>query len=278
MRWFLYRTLSRILELLPVKFMYILADIIGATAFKVWKRRREIGLKNLQIAYPESSKEERKRILKKNFQHVASSFLEIFKIPSLKNNWQEVFHLENKEVMEKAVSEGKGVILFLAHYGNWELFGALLRFLGYPLNVIAVKQKDEEFDRLITHYRNYYGIDIIGKGNALKEGIAKLKKGELLAFIGDQKVTSGGVWIPFFGKDALTTVFPAKLSKRKDIPIVVCENRRISPMRFYNNFEGPFYIEDRSIEEFTEFLNKKLEQHITKDPTQWFWAHRRWEK
>jgi len=277
MRWFLYRSISRILESLPVSFMYILADITGSIVFKVWKRRREIGLKNLKIVFPESSKSEREKMLKKNFQHVASNFFEIFKIPSLKNNWQKVFEVENKEAMDRAISEGKGVILFLAHYGNWELFGTLLRFLGYPTNAIAVKQKDKEFDRLITHYRNYYGINIIGKGGALKEGVVRLKKGELLLFIGDQKVTSGGKWIPFFGRDALTTVLPAKLSKRRNIPVIVSENRRIAPMRFYNRFDGPYYIEDRSIEEFTTFLNKKIEQHIRKDPTQWFWAHRRWE-
>ncbi len=278
MRRFFYSIISKILERIPLWVLYFISKLFGSIVYYSWKRRREIGLKNLKIAFPEKSEKERKKILKKNFQHIASSFFEIFKIPSLKCCWKDVFSLENKEVMDKAVSEGKGVILFLAHYGNWELFGALLRFLGYPLNVIAVKQKDEDFDRLITYYRNYYGINIIGKGNALKEGIERLKNGELLAFIGDQKVTSGGILVPFFGKDALTTVFPARLSKKKNIPIVICENRRIGPMRYYNRFEGPFYAKDRSPEEFTAFLNGFLEKHIKEDPTQWFWPHRRWER
>lgn len=101
MRWFFYKTISKIFESLPVSFMYLLADIIGALAFKFWKRRREIGLKNLEIAYPEYSKQEREKILKKNFQHVASSFLEIFKIPSLKKTGTKYLILKTKKLWIK---------------------------------------------------------------------------------------------------------------------------------------------------------------------------------
>ncbi len=276
MKYFFYRLLGFFIGILPIPIFYTLAEKVGKTAYIFWGKRRKIGMENLKKAFPEKSNQELKIILEKTFINFSYTFFEIFKQPYVKNNIDNIFRVKGLENLETAYSDGKGVILVTAHFGNWELAGSFICSLGYKLGVIQKTQKNTDFDRLINYYRTLNNIKPIGRKTALKDGIKALKNGEILGIIADQKANTSGIISDFFGIPAKTTPLPARLYLKFKRPIVFVVPKRTGQMKFEVDFIEKYEPECDNIEEITQYINDRLESFIRQTPEQWFWPHNRW--
>ena len=90
-----------------------------------------------------------------------------------------------------------------------------------------------------------------------------------------------------FGKTAMTASAPMKLALKFDLPMWFGYASRIKGARFETHFEGPYTVKDLlknkenvSNKELalTEIMNEKIENWIKKDPSQWIWTYKRWDK
>ena len=111
----------------------VLGSGLGHLLYIALKKRRRIVLENLQIAFgDEMSADERAQICRRSFQQIGKTAIEFLRFPKLtfSNIWEEVT-VEGKEHLIGALNQGKGAIVFLPHFGNWELlalvYGALIR-------------------------------------------------------------------------------------------------------------------------------------------------------
>ena len=99
----------------------------------------------------------------------------------------------------------------------------------------------------------------------------------------DQRVRpeQGGIRVPFFGVEALTTPIPASLALRTGVPTV--------PIFAYPKPEGGWRIEieeaipptgdprdDEAVAAQTRRYLAVMEKAIRNRPEQWLWMHRRW--
>src|SRR4051794_2551686 len=85
-------------------------------------RLRRVGLRNLEMALPELSADERTRIIDGVFRSIARVLVSFARFPQLnKNNIGEWIRYEGYEHFESALKDGKGVLFATAHLGNWEL-------------------------------------------------------------------------------------------------------------------------------------------------------------
>jgi predicted LPLAT superfamily acyltransferase len=133
------------------------------------------------------------------------------------------FTYTNEEHIASAVARGKGVILLGAHVGNWEIAGNLLsQRLDARVNVVLL---DAEREALREVYRpalqrRRVGAISIGDSGAMVEIVARLKAGEIVAFLGDRPVGERCERATFLGGEARFPVGPFAVAAATGAPVI----------------------------------------------------------
>lgn len=268
------------------KFMRgLFADFIGVLAWRVvpdW--RKYTAVQNIRDCLG-VSEERAKAITKESVTRFGRMVVEVLRFPLLTpGNFREIVQIKGEEYLEAAFGQNKGLIMCTAHYGNWEMLGAVMALLGYPILSIARKQNNGVMDKFINEYRELVGQKIAynhGKNNMLS--ISRiLRDKNVLGILYDQDTGAEGEQVIFLGKNSTVPAGAALLSRLHGSPIV--------PFFINNNEDGtltviihpPLYTpktEDRR-QDVHVTMNKLMviaEQEIVKNPAMWFWVHDRWK-
>ncbi len=245
--------------------------------------RKEVILRNLDIAFPEKSREWKLEIGKKSLQNIGKVLTEFPKIPDyVKSGYiNEIFEIKKGKELLQDRKEGK--ILISAHIGNWELGGAGLAYNVEGIVDLAYRLKNKKLNDLITNIRQSSGIKIIFHDQPLKDFIKALKEGKVITFLADQNALAHrGIFVDFFGLEASTVTFPAKLALKYNKEVLfgfsyfdyetkkyLCEIEKID-FTPTGNYE-------KDLKELTQAYTKKIEEAVKKHPDQYFWVHKRWK-
>ena len=219
-----------------------------------------------------------------SFINLGRNILEILYMPNLnKDNIDEYISFENREYIESAVAEGKGVVIFTAHIGTWEWLSAAFLLTGIPATAIAKKQPNEQYTRVIDDLRATIGMEVFSRGTSELFAAARaLKAGKLLGFLADQDAGPGGAFIDFLGKTASTPLGPAVFAKKFGSPVVPAFILRRPDGRHKVWLGKPMHFDkssgdtDQELYDMTVEMTRILERVIRENPTQWLWFQHRW--
>ena len=248
------------------------------------RKHRLIAIHNLMRSFPEKPAHEIKEIARHSYSSFALVAAEFPDIPYLnKENLHQWIKIEGLENYYEACKEGKGVLLFGAHFGNWEIGNAALAITTKPF-VFIYRILDNSFlERHITGVRASYGNVSFSKENAMRPLIRLLKKGATINMLIDQNVAwYGGVFVDFFGRPACTTSGLALLALHTDAPVLPSFTRRLPGGKYIMEIGPKVEIirtatRDNDILINTQNFTKIIEEKIRQSPEQWFWVHQRWK-
>ncbi len=170
------------------------------------------------------------------------------------------------------------MILITAHIGNWELGGAVLASLGFKINAVFLPERMRWLNHIFFVMRRRRGINAVPLGNAIRKILNVLKEGGIVAMLGDRDYTSNHVAVPFFGREAMFTVGPARIALRTLTPIVtgflLREKDDTFRMRFY-----PPIVPDPKMTELDLVMKVKdiFEKEISANIEQWFMFDNLWK-
>ncbi len=210
------------LRLLPDRAAAALGSGLGWLAWSGLKIRRGLVLESLARAFPEKSLPELERSGEKCYRNLGRTFLEAFRMTGrVGARLMERVELEGREVLDRALEQGKGVVNVTFHYGNWELMGACAARRGYPLEVIARRQRNPWFDRFITRERAASGMGLIPVEEAPRKVLRALRAGRIVTHLADQDAGRTGVFVEFLGRPASTPKGPALYAWKSGAPLVL---------------------------------------------------------
>ena len=288
-----YRAVAGMLFLcrhLPEEWVYAIFAALGMISYPVLGRRRKTALLNTALAFPERTRSERKRIVRRHFLNLAESMALNTLIMSGRitderllsmvetNDWERI------AIMLEAAE--KGVLVISAHIGNWELLPlyAGQRLQGRRIHVIARQSSNRLLEeRIVLPMRERFGVSVFYKKNAMMKILQAARRKEPSGIMVDQKLNPPeGIRIPFFGREAGTTPAPAVLQLRLGITVLpmfmVHSGKR--KYRLIVGEPAPWQDDGRPMEEqvadLTAAHQKIVEQVIREYPEQWFWVHDRW--
>ena len=134
----IYKSLTATFVLLPRSLCLAVGSGIGRAAYHLDKKHRAIALSNLGLAFgKERSREEIVRLAKASFAQFGRIIADILRVSNRPlNKIQSLISIEGLDRLESARSQNKGVLLFTAHFGNWELGTAAVSGIA-PVRVIA---------------------------------------------------------------------------------------------------------------------------------------------
>ena len=279
------RILGVTVRWLPRHYALTLGSGLGYLLYFALKKRRRIALENLQIAFGDKiSVDERAQICRRSFQQIGKTAIEFFRFPKLTfdNIWEEVT-VEGKEHLVHALNQGKGAIVFLPHFGNWELlapvYGALIpdraKAIAFPL-------KNRYLNALVSQYREHLSLKLITRRRAVKETLRALKQNYAVGFFADQNAGREGVFVDFFGKPASAVRGPATLALKTGAPLLLSMDIRQPDDRHHVLITPAIDLEisgdlEQDVQTNTTQILKILETYIQQYPDQWLWTHNRWK-
>lgn len=247
-------------------------------------RQRLIAAHNLRRAFPEKSDDEILRIVRGVYRNMGIMAAEFFDIPLLtKENIGELVDAEGLNHCLKALDKGRGVLIFTAHFGNWELVAAAGALLIKP-GIVIYRTLDSAFlDHLVRRVRSATGNILLPKEHAMRAMLRSLKRNEIVGILIDQNMAwYEGVFVEYFGRPACTTNGLALLALHTGAPVLPGFIARLSDGR-YRFVIGP-EVEvartgnrDADILVNTQRFTKVIEEVVRQYPDQWFWVHQRWK-
>lgn len=273
------------LYLLPRKLASRAGEQIGELMYRIMNRRREIGYKNLTIAFgDELSDREKHQILRSNFRNLGKSVVEVIHFPKMSKSYlQEKVRIVGQENYLAAKKKGRGVIYLTAHVGNWEMSSHAQSAAGYPLSLVVRPLDNRFLDSVVARRRTMYGNKLLARRKGLKQIIAALKQNEAVGILMDQNTKrKQGIFVDFFGKPACTVPVIAMLALRYDVPVIPGFIVRAG-FDTHTLYIGREIIIQKTgdiqkdIEANTAYFNKIIEEFIRQYPDQWFWIHNRWK-
>lgn len=270
---------------LPKGWALQLGRSIGILFYYLIKKRREIATNNLQIAFGgQITGAQRREICKASFINVGKTCIEFLRFPKLnaENIWNAVT-VEGKENLHTALESGKGAIVFLAHFGNWELLSLVYGVLiPDRAKAIAFPVKNDLLNTYIWQCRELLSLKLIPRKQAVRETLRALKNNEAVGFFADQNAGSEGVFVDFLGKQASAARGPAVLALKTGAPLLFSLDIRQPDDQHHVYISPPIYTEpsddfEQDVELYTTQMLKQLETYIHKYPEQWLWLHNRWK-
>ena len=260
---------------------------MGALGYYLDWEHRNVALQNLRLAFGrEKAMTEIRGIAKKAFQNLAMVAIEFFRIPKMDSGtFAEKVNVQGMEIVERVSNEGKGVLLLLSHFGNWELMGWMSKVLGNPIMVIAKPiKKNWRVAQLVARVRTEAGLEVIPTEKASRKVLQALSRNRFVGILIDQRAKrSEGIWVDFFGRKAPTTPALAVLAMRTGAPVLPIFMVRKGHRHHQLSIREPLVLVDtgdikKDVEANTRLMNETLESMIRQYPEQWFWVHRRWER
>lgn len=273
------------LGILPRRISTMLGESLGSGLFFIFKDKRRIALKNIEIAVRGGLNitEPPEKIVKQHFINIGRSIAEVSMLMLGRRAILEDIVFEGMDVYEEAMAKGRGVILITGHCGNWELTSFAKAWKSLPSASVARPLNNPYLNRCIEHLRTRHGNRVINKKGALKEILAILKKGGSVGLLMDQSVVENeAVDVEFFGEKVHAMKTPALLAMKTGaavMPIFINYlgngKHRIKcykeiPLRITENKEDDVIFN-------TQIFTKIIEAYIKENPSEWLWIHRRFK-
>jgi len=275
--YYLYLFGSLLTSIFPRNTCYLFARFVSIIHYYVSKKDRETVIYNLFPVITDKSK--LKRYAKEVFINFAYYLVDFFCYSKLNQDFiKKYVELEGLENLNKALAKGKGVIILAAHLGNYELAGAILSFLGYPLSVVALSHKDKRINRFFDRQRQRVGMKVISTGTTIRSCFSALGVGDMLALLGDRDFAGAGVKLDMFSRQACFPRGIAFFALKTGAPIIPVFLIRKNKKFYHLVCEKPIIYAKEQQDEISiiKKCNLVLEKYIKKYPQQWYMFQRRW--
>jgi len=284
--WFGLTTCSVIVRIMPASFLYSFANCVSFLAYRFAAKQKRIALESLSFAFGEEKTSfEREQIVRDCFTFMAKSAVELMFLFDKPLILKRHVTLMGKENLDNALSNGCGVVLVSAHFGNFPLLLGRLAVEGYVAGGIMKPMHDKRVEEIFLEKRKKFGVKTIysqPRDACVNNTIQALRNNELIFIPIDQNFGTGGVFVNFFGRKAATAAGPVVFAQRTGAALLPCFIVRQPDDTHKIIFEPAVKLEEGKDARDTVLINVQkltniIEAYIRRYPAEWGWIHRRWK-
>ncbi len=268
-----YRLFSSFAEKADPKTLERLALILSRVRFFLNRRLNPYYIGHLSRIFPDRNREELTRMLKSYWRVHQRAFLGLFFARRIsRKNVSGIVTLKNREILDDAVSRGKGVLLLVPHFGDERMLHILLAIKGYGMHVISSRYEGApkilREARLGVSMRWHHVAFPNQPINWLYEA---LDKGEIVQISPTGYGGPKGHWVWNFGVPVLASSSPVRLAKSTGCSLVIAFNRTMPGMKYeidFRKFEPSGFNAGGTAELFSAFESLAMDH-----PMQYNWMN-----
>lgn len=279
-----FRVLAAIVTRLPYSVADALGTTLGLAVLYLTRYRRAVTLDNLAHAFPEKGDEARLLIARGAYANYGRAIVGMLWAGGQSaGTLKAKVHPRNPELVQEALSRGRGLILLSAHFGSWELLLTGLKLhIAVPWIAIVQRQRNERIDAMIDSRRRRFDVQTVPMGPSVREVLRGLQEGKVVLILGDQSGPRESVFIPFFGRPSATHRGAAAFALRSGAPLIATFLLRREDGTYDAVFEtvdssGLTGDREAQIVELTKRHTAVVERYIRMRPDHWLWMHKRWK-
>lgn len=289
--YYFFRWGERIVPRLPPWLRRLLPTLLSPLAWLLATGPRKQAMCNashilgVEMLHTATGRRRLRRVVRGMFRNTISNYLDTFLVPSIhwsSNNLHQppLFHEEH---LKEALSLGKGVIAFSAHFGPFTYLASWLVSLGYQVTIPVENLQDERVMRLMCDLRSRSGVNYIplGGSSSMRAIFQALRKNQIVLITADRAVQGESVVCDFFGAPARLPIGLVNLSIRTGAPLVGAVGWYSFKARVHAEIMRLSLAlpeEDRQRPEVLHAaLLAELEQIIGAHPEQWIVLSKVWE-
>lgn len=272
--WWLQGALETILRPLPGSLVHRIGALAGGLAWHLLPRRRTVVLRNLRIALAGTHDSAAiRRIARESFRLTGANLFSAAHSARLSPaRLRQVLEIENPELLDAAMAGGKGVVLLLAHMGNWELLSRIVHLFppGSRTGAFYRPLNNPLLDKRTLERRQADSTRMFSKHDGPYQAAAFLREGGVVGILSDQRVGMLGEVVPFFGRLTRSSPLPSLLARRAKANVLALALNTTSPGRWRARFVA---VETKPT---TAACMDALEQAMLPCPEDVFWFQDRW--
>ena len=240
---------------------------------------------NLRQVRPALSEPELDALVRKGMRSYLRYYLEAFRLPSMSTDRiLRSFRLGGHEMLGENVAVGQGSVVALPHGGNWDMAGAWVAAMGWPIVTVAERLRPEGLYQRFLDFRQGLGMEIIpltgGERSPQDVLLEKLGKGYVVPLLADRDLPGRGVEVEFFGARTTMPAGPALLALRSGAPLYAVD-MWYEPDAPVGQLYGPLPVPAHGrLADRVRVLTQTLADHfaagIARHPEDWHMLQRMW--
>lgn len=271
--------------LLPLRVLYIFANILYIPLYYIIRYRVTVVRKNLKNSFPDKNIKELRQIEKEFYHHFCDYFVETIKLLHITDSEiRERITFDNMDIVKDLMEDNKSCIMFLGHYANWEWVPSItLEFSdGTLLGQIYRPLKNKAFDNIFLKLRSRFGSVSIPKNNTLRSMIEfkKENKKVLIGFMSDQTPSVSNIhyWTNFLNQETPVYTGVERIAKKTGFSVTYLDIIKTGRGK-YKCYVNLITADPKNEPEFaiTEKYIREMERTILRHPAYWLWTHKRWK-
>lgn len=271
------------LSLLPWWLLYGLSSVLAflANTFRLY--RHKVVVDNLRMAFPEKSERERRRIARRFYRHLTDTLVETVKLLHVSDSsLRRKVEFVGWEQLDAQRDARQSVILYLGHYGNWELVPTIVWVIPdeFIKGQIYKRAHHPTGTMVMERIRSRFGAENIEQKQAFMRLVRQNREGKITCtgFIADQRPNDHyNNWTTFLGLPTAYVAGGEEIGHHINAAYYYIDIEEISRGRSRMTLKPVIPAEDEPKHPMTVGYLRMLEQTIRRDPALWLWTHKRWE-
>ena len=218
-----YRAGWSVVRLLPERLAYQVFDLLADVVW--WQRGRGVRQleANLARVRPDVDGPALRELSRAGMRSYLRYWCEAFRLPTWsRERLLATVRIEDDDPARAELAAGRGVVMALAHQGNWDHAGAWSAIALAPVTTVAERLEPEEVFSAFLAFRERLGIEILplhGGPPVFPTLVRRLRQGAFVPLLADRDLTANGVEVRFFGEPARMAAGPATLALTARVPL-----------------------------------------------------------
>ena len=273
--------LLRSLLLLPQRLRVAIGARLGDLFYHLSKRARYAAGRNIELAFPELNEWMRHDLLRRHFRAFGAAMMGVSLIWwASAQRLRSLVRFRNREHYDRALADGKKIILLAPHFLGLEVAGV---FLAHERRIISMykEPRNDLIDWLMRRSRLRFGGALFERDSHLKGLIRLIRAGYPFYYLPDQNPGEAShVFAPFFGVPTATLTALSRIARLTDAVVIPCFTRLLPKGDGYEIiFHAPlanFPSGDDLVD--ATAMNAAIEAGVREMPEQYMWTYRRFKQ
>jgi lauroyl/myristoyl acyltransferase len=233
MKYWLFRIAAWLVPLVPMWIARPLAQLAGTLAWATapdMRRRVERNLRHIPALMEDPAALH--RAAQGVFQAASLNYLDFFRGAHLTD--AQIFAgwtVDREDEIDRAMAQGKGLVILTAHLGNFEHGASRLGAKGYQVVAPAERMRPERVFELFCRLREHHNLRLLPADSreTLRDLVNALKANHIVIIVSDRYVTGSSIEVPFFGEPARLPTSAIALAQRAGAPVQAVFSWRTGP-------------------------------------------------
>jgi phosphatidylinositol dimannoside acyltransferase len=155
---------------------------------------------------PAATPQEIREVSRQGMRNYMRYYCDTFRLETWSaEHTRRICTIDSEDQLRKYLDSGRGVVMALAHMGNWDHAGAWATTVTTEFSTVAERLKPEKLADRFLAYRESLGMEVLphtGGKDTYAALLRRLRSGGMVCLVTDRDLTANGIEVQFFGETA----------------------------------------------------------------------------